>query len=331
MRTGNERGFSLLELTIGAMLTVGLMGAIFALVGRQQQAYMSESGTTDMNENMRVAVDMMTRDIQSAGVGLPRVNGSLASIYYLDGASGAADQILILNGDSYAPDADVVSQSSGTFVLTKPSEVTGVNSSTMTYKGASNATLNIYKAYSTSSQKYLWYDDRAAKVFQLTADASYNSGTGNVTATYDTSAANFYSPASTFGCPIDTGTPTTSVSKVAMLSTMVAYRVNASKELQRTEDLNNWYTVARGITNLQILYLSITTSSPPDPGIWTSAPADRRTVRALNLTISGETADLPNASKNYRVAVQQFDVTPRNFNLLNNTSLSSNTGATWNF
>jgi len=47
MKQSQQRGFSLLELTIGAMLTVGLMGAIFALVGRHQQVFMSESGTTE--------------------------------------------------------------------------------------------------------------------------------------------------------------------------------------------------------------------------------------------------------------------------------------------
>ena len=65
MKRRNERGFSVIELTIGAMLTVGMMGVIFSLVNRNQQVFLSESGTTDMNENIRTAVDLITRDVQS--------------------------------------------------------------------------------------------------------------------------------------------------------------------------------------------------------------------------------------------------------------------------
>ena len=327
MKRPGEQGFSLLELTIAMLLTIGLMGAIFSLVGQQQQVFLSESGTTDMNENMRVAVDMLTRDIQSAGMGLPRTNGSFAAIYYKDGASGAADSILIINGDAWAPDADVTSYTAGTgtFVFPKPAEVaTG-----LTY-GANGVTTNIYRAYATSSKRYLWYDDKLAKVCKLTADATYSGG--NVTMIVDTSAANFWSPANTFGSAIDTGQPAVAGSKICMLNNLVAYRVNTTtKELERTEDLTNWYAVARGITDLQLQYFTIATTSPPDPGTYADAPSDRRIIRAVRVNIRAETADLPNASKNYRRAVQQFEVTPRNFNLWNNTSLSSNTAATWDF
>ncbi len=56
MRSKNEKGFSLLELMVAAVLTVGLMGGIFALVNRNQQVFVTESGVTDMNQNVRTAV-----------------------------------------------------------------------------------------------------------------------------------------------------------------------------------------------------------------------------------------------------------------------------------
>src|ERR1044071_3713862 len=96
--TANERGFSLLELMIGALLTVGLVGTIFMLLNRNQHVFVAESGTVDMNQNMRTAVELLTRDVQSAGMGLPNFNkyGTFAAIYYINGASGAPDKILII-------------------------------------------------------------------------------------------------------------------------------------------------------------------------------------------------------------------------------------------
>ena len=101
-----ESGFSLVAVMLASLLTIGLLGIIFALTSRNQKIYLSESGTTEMNQNIRSVVDLLTRDVQSAGMGLPRVNGSFAAIYYQNGTSGAPDQILIVNGNPYSPSAD---------------------------------------------------------------------------------------------------------------------------------------------------------------------------------------------------------------------------------
>jgi hypothetical protein len=330
MRANNQRGFSLLELTIGALLTVGLMGAIFSLVNRNQQVFLSEASTTDMNGNMRMAVDLLTRDVQSAGMGLPRVNGSFSAILYKDGASGAADSILIVNGDPYAPDADVTAYNSGStqFLSVKPVEVvvTGSGSSTaMTYKQGST-TKNIYQSYANDPKWYICYDDTLAKILKLSANATLD-GTGQLDLRYTSGSANFWSPASTFGSTIDTGDPDWPNAKICMLGSLISYRLNTTThELERTEDLTNWYAVARGILDMQVQYRITSAIDTP-----TSTPGNRREIRAVLFTITAETADLQPTSKNYRRTVQQFEVTPRNFNLLNNTNLSTNTEATWDF
>ena len=99
-RTTGEEGFSLIELTIAAMLTVGLVGAVFSLLNRNQQIFINETGVSDLNQNMRTVVDLITRDVQSAGMGLAsRVSttfsgsGTFAALFYLNGASGAADAV----------------------------------------------------------------------------------------------------------------------------------------------------------------------------------------------------------------------------------------------
>ncbi|MFL6212942.1 MAG: PilW family protein [Blastocatellia bacterium] len=332
MKQANQRGFSLLELTIGAMLTVGLMGTIFALVNRHQQVFLSETGTTDMNENIRTAVDLITRDVQSAGMGLPRINGSFASIYYINGNSNTPDSILMINGDPFAPDADVNSYDSATGKLycTQPSEVK-LNSSTFSYVGQNGAVTNIYQSNANQARQYIVYDDSQARLFTLSANATLD-GTGQVVLTQ--TAGSVTTPASTFGSPVDTATPIYTTAKVAVLGSLIAYRLNTTThELERTQDLQNWYAVARGILDLQIQYLTISTPnlSPPDPGTWTDTPTTRRNIRTVQIKIVAETPDLLSSSKNYRKAVQQFQVSPRNFNLLNNTNLSNNTKATWDF
>src|SRR5437773_1473091 len=99
-----ESGFSLLELMVGAVLTVGLMGVVFGLLNSNQQVFVSQSTVGDMNQNVRTAVDLLTRDIQSAGTGLvvPSGIGSggcMAAIFYKDGGTGVPDSLMIVNGD----------------------------------------------------------------------------------------------------------------------------------------------------------------------------------------------------------------------------------------
>jgi len=322
MRRTSEGGFSLLELTIGAVLTVGLMGAIFALVNRHQQVFLSETGTTDMNENIRTAMDLLTRDTQSAGMGLPRINGSFAAIFSKNGASNAPDSILIVNGDPYAPDADVDAyDGTANFTCVKPAEVKGTTGS-LTYM-VNNQAQNIYKG--SDARQYICYDDTQARVFTMTNDGVLN----GAQLTLKHSAA-LTSPAGTFGSAIDTGAPVYANAKICMLDSLISYRLNAAThELERTTDLTNWYPVARGIVNLQVQYriLSNPTGSPADSVV--DSPATRRQIRSVIFTVTAETPDLQPTSKNYRLAVQRFEVTPRNLNLLNNTNLSAYNEAYW--
>ena len=84
-------------------------------------------------------------------------------------------------------------------------------------------------------------------------------------------------------------------------------RVNqTTKELERTEDLTNWYGIARGITNLQVQYRTVSGTAANPINSVSSAPADRTTIRSATITVSAETPDLPPGNKGYRQAVQTF-------------------------
>jgi Tfp pilus assembly protein PilW len=346
MRTNGESGFSLVELMLAALLTVGLMGAVFSLTSRNQQVFVTESGATDMNQNVRTVVDFLTRDIQSAGMGMARPNASFAAIYYIDGAGGVPDQIVIVNADPYAPTAYINSQAgaSSTFSFVRPSEVavTGSGSSAqLTYTDQhAGQVKNIYQSFSSANPKYyICYDDTKAVVFAITGAGQYASATDTIQITHDTS--NPMNRSAVFGTridqlfntPVDAGEPAyDNTTQISVLGGLIGYRVNrATNELERTDDLTNWYAIARGITDLQIRYRTVTgTVAAPINNI-EDAPADRRSIRSAVITLSAQTPDSSPNDKGFRQSVQAFEVAPRNLNLLRNNNLSGNAKGTWSF
>lgn len=316
----SQSGFSLLELMLAAVLTVGLIGGVFALMRSNQKLFVTETSVTDMNGNLRTAVDLISRDVQAAGMGLPRPNGSFASIFYRN-FSSIPDSMLIVNGDPFAPAADLDEFTSGspTIYCEKPPDVTGT-SGAFTYLGDNAVSVPFYRAYSTNPRYYMVYDDKRARYFPLTANGVLETvdGVQKLKLTYDVSQLR--NPASLFGSLIDTGEPNyESNAKVAVIASLIGYRVNrVTRELERTEDLTNWYAVARGILDMQI---SFRTS---DSGNAENAPSDRRSIRAVIVEVTAETPDLFPDDKNYRKTTHRFEVAPRNFNLLRNTNLSAN-------
>ena len=324
-----ESGFSLVEVTIAALLTVGLIGVVFNLLNRNQQVFVTESSVTDMNENMRTAVDLLTRDVQSAGMGLPRTPGSFAAVFYLDGANAAPDSILKVNGDPFAPVADVqeTTNTNATLDCIPPPELAGAGTGTYTdNKGVAH---QLYRNYATDAKFYVVYDDTQLRVISLTQDGQIVNTVNGLRLRLQHTVANDTSPATTFGSPVDTAAPNYLSAKITPLMSLTAYRLNRNAgELERTEDLQNWYTVARGVIDFQVQYRVVTGKDVNGNDIESvvSAPADRRDIRSVSVRVTTETPDLDQVSKGYRRTVQKFEITPRNFNLLNNTNLSAPAG-----
>jgi Tfp pilus assembly protein PilW len=326
MKTDKESGFSIIELLVASMLTIGLIGAVFSLVGQNQRVFITESNVTDMNENMRTAVDLITRDIQSSGMGLPsRSSGSFAAIFYTDGAANAPDSMLIINGDPYAPAADVTDRAAGIsqFSCMLPPDVTVTGSGAsqqMTYLGAGGVSKPIYKNNTIDPRLYICYDDTKAMVLALNLNGQVVGTGSDARLQLGYSAASYKNPPAIFGTTLDVGEPEYDNAKIAPLGSLIAYRLNrTTNELERTEDLVNWYSIARGIVNFQLEYRCKSVAGET----FTNAPAERRDIRSVTVTITAETPDLGPSDKGYRRTVQKFEAAPRNFNLLNNTNLSA--------
>ena len=65
-----EAGFSMVELLVAMVMTLIVSGAIFGLLTGGQNAFRREPEMTDRQQNIRIAMDLIKRDVTSAGAGM---------------------------------------------------------------------------------------------------------------------------------------------------------------------------------------------------------------------------------------------------------------------
>lgn len=85
MRNRHESGFSLVELLVAMVCTLIVTGAVYGLLTGGQNAFRREPELSDRQQNIRAAMDMIMRDIASAGSGMPPFMQTFTT--NLDGAS----------------------------------------------------------------------------------------------------------------------------------------------------------------------------------------------------------------------------------------------------
>ena len=65
-----QAGFTIIEMMISTMIMMAVTGAIFTLMNPAQGTYQAQPEVSDMQQGMRVGVDVLTKDILMAGAGL---------------------------------------------------------------------------------------------------------------------------------------------------------------------------------------------------------------------------------------------------------------------
>jgi len=68
---GSEAGFSLVEMLVAMTITLIISGAIYGLLSTGQSAFRREPELTDRQQNARIAMNLIMRDIANAGGGMP--------------------------------------------------------------------------------------------------------------------------------------------------------------------------------------------------------------------------------------------------------------------
>jgi prepilin-type N-terminal cleavage/methylation domain-containing protein len=71
MQRNAAAGFSLIELLIAMVVTLIVVGSMVGLLTSGQSAFSTQPERTDRQQNMRVAMDLIMKDVAAAGVGLP--------------------------------------------------------------------------------------------------------------------------------------------------------------------------------------------------------------------------------------------------------------------
>jgi type IV pilus assembly protein PilW len=110
MNRQNEAGFSLVELMVAMVVTVVISGAVYGLILSGNTAFKRDPAQAERQQNIRVAMDVITRDIQTAGTRM----GPFAQVFTqaLDGVgiasmSGQTDALALVGDAGACPDMPV--------------------------------------------------------------------------------------------------------------------------------------------------------------------------------------------------------------------------------
>ena len=69
-RRRSQAGFTLIEMMIATMIMVAVTAAVFTMMNPAQGTYQTQPEVSDMQQRMRIGVDVMTKDIIMAGAGV---------------------------------------------------------------------------------------------------------------------------------------------------------------------------------------------------------------------------------------------------------------------
>ncbi|MBE0604044.1 MAG: PilW family protein [Deltaproteobacteria bacterium] len=86
MRKHPEAGFTLIEVMAALAILAIAMTAVFATFTSQHQSFTTQRRVAEMQQNLRLAADVLVRDIRLAGYGLPVTTGTSADNVALPGS-----------------------------------------------------------------------------------------------------------------------------------------------------------------------------------------------------------------------------------------------------
>ena len=101
-------GLSLIELMISMVLGLVVMGAAIAIFLSNQNTFRASEGLNRIQENARVAFELMSRDVRAAGgtacsnASLVEDTGSASLQFRTSPVDGAADELIVRSGDDTA-------------------------------------------------------------------------------------------------------------------------------------------------------------------------------------------------------------------------------------
>ena len=84
VQRNNEGGFTVVELLVGALIGLIILGVAFSMFNVQRKTFSIQEQLSEMHQNVRAAMDMMVREVRMAGydpadVGFVGIGGNTAT------------------------------------------------------------------------------------------------------------------------------------------------------------------------------------------------------------------------------------------------------------
>jgi hypothetical protein len=288
---------------IAMTINLVVMSVVFALMRQNQNVFATETGVTAMNENIRAAVDLLTREVQAAGTGL---RGMSAPILGVDSGGETGDRLAIVMGDPFAPVAHVRSTDGATTatVIVPPGTVS--DGGTLAFRNEQGKLQSLYKP----GDRYVLYNDSHFSIVKV--EATEPTISSDVVVKFEIDKSN---PRSRFGDFRFSALTDSNGALLARLDVITFYRWDkATERLERRENDDPWADVARGIIGFQVRYRVLgeqdTLTDPLD-----APPTDLEDIRSVVVTLRARTPDVEPTSPYYRETAERVEITPRNMRI----------------
>lgn len=96
----HQGGFTMAELMIAMAVFTLIIGSVVMLLGKSQTIFRSEQGVSEMDQNARLLMDFLTRDIQQSKENALGLGSRFRSIYSYNGPEGKTDEVTIISSDT---------------------------------------------------------------------------------------------------------------------------------------------------------------------------------------------------------------------------------------
>jgi prepilin-type N-terminal cleavage/methylation domain-containing protein len=277
MKTFNLRsssGFTLIELLVSIPLGLVLVGGVYMTFKAQQNAYLTQDQIGAMQQNLKGAMYLLTRDILMAGY-LTSLDTNPHSLDWDARGGEESKRAIMVAGDNISATGDGIKDNTDILVIVKAGD-----------KG-----------------RALWEDEKATgdriTLEEMDVDLNTSGKRFGVLVKQDLSKADFFEVQSIAGTTISlTGGLAVNYGEGDLLrrADIIVYKIDddAARPSLRRRNLgqdNGYQVVAQDIDNMQIRYQL-------SSGTWTDDPAGSEpNIRAVQVFLVGRTA---NPQRGYR-------------------------------
>lgn len=104
---GSPKGFSLIELLVATTLALIVLTVMFTMFRTTSRSYSLQDYVAEMQQNLRVGLHAVSRDVRMAGCGLNLISGNITNVQVY--ASGAWNQVPPITGTNSTSGPDSIS------------------------------------------------------------------------------------------------------------------------------------------------------------------------------------------------------------------------------